>query len=125
MTSFIPENSIEATPNAISTSRFMWKTSLFPEKTKLENYVDVLAAVANPNLLRQKSNCNSTFVNKSLKNKYALDFLTELGLIKQNNIEPETGAGYCVTQRGESVLRYFKYFDSLEKEQRTRALKRQ
>ncbi len=119
MTNFIPENPIETMLNPMISLRFTWKTTLLPEKTKLEIYVDTLAAIANSNLLKQKSKCNLAYANKVLENKCALDFLSELGLVKQTGADPEAGASYYVTQRGKAVLKYFKYFDNLGKEQRT------
>ncbi|NLE06600.1 MAG: hypothetical protein GX638_17585 [Crenarchaeota archaeon] len=103
-------------PKQITVSRLIWKTSLFPDRTKLESFVDVLAAVYDPDLLCKKLNCTSVYVNKLLRNKTALDFLINLGLIKQNESKSETNINYYILQKGQLVLRYFKYFDGLLRE---------
>ncbi len=125
MTSYIPETPIGTAPNQMTTSRFTCGTSLFPEKTRLETYVDILAMIASPNQFKRTPSYKAAYASKILEDKYALDFLTDLGLVKLNAGEPETRPDYSVTQRGKEVLIYFKYFDTLEKGQRTRALKRQ
>ncbi|NLE06433.1 MAG: hypothetical protein GX638_16735 [Crenarchaeota archaeon] len=122
MENYQSEKSTETLTNQTNTNSGL-KNNVFLNKTKLESFIDVLASVANTQIKELNQNSNP-YSNINLKNAYALEFLTELNLIKQNNKELESPIAYCITQKGQSVLKYFRYFDKLDKNQKTRALKR-
>jgi hypothetical protein len=114
MASYSPENHTGTNLNQMSTFKNTPRSGLFLEKTKLEAYVDILAMVAKSKRFKQKSIYEDKGVIVIREHSYALDFLTELGLIEQKQIG-NTEIKYTVTSRGSAVLKYFKYFDSLKK----------
>ncbi|HYA77788.1 MAG TPA: winged helix-turn-helix domain-containing protein [Verrucomicrobiae bacterium] len=75
-------------------------------RSKLEMYVDILTVLAHNGALKLTHVMHETNVNCSILKNY-LDFLMEQGLVEER-LMTKKHAVYAVTQRGITVLEYFK-----------------
>lgn len=117
MVSYLPEKSPGINSNQLTTFGYTSKTSLFSEKTKLEAYVDLLAMIAKSTRFKQKAIYEEKGVIIIREHSYALDFLTQQGLIEQKQLI-NNEIKYTVTSRGMTVLKYFRYFEKIKKTKR-------
>jgi predicted transcriptional regulator len=75
-------------------------------RSKLEMYVDILKVLASRGPLKLTHVMYKANVNCSVLKEY-LDFLMKQGLIEERNVG-KSRVVYAVTQRGITVLKYFK-----------------
>jgi predicted transcriptional regulator len=75
-------------------------------RSKLEMYVDILSVLAHRGPLKLTHVMYKANVNCSVLKEY-LDFLLKQGLIEERTIRKQRTV-YAVTQRGITVLKYFK-----------------
>jgi len=75
-------------------------------RSKLEMYIDILSVLAHKGPLRLTHIMYKANVNCSVLKEY-LDFLIKQGLVEERALKKEHVV-YAVTQRGITVLKYFK-----------------
>ncbi len=75
-------------------------------RSKLEMYVDILSVLARKGPLKLTHVMYKANVNCSVLKEY-LDFLTKQGLVEERTVGKQRVV-YAVTQRGITVLKYFK-----------------
>ena len=75
-------------------------------RSKLEMYVDILSVLAHKGPLKLTHVIYKANLNCSVLKEY-LDFLIKQGLVEERTIGKERVV-YAVTQRGITVLKYFK-----------------
>ncbi len=75
-------------------------------RSKLEMYVDILSVLAHRGPLKLTHVMYKANVNCSVLKEY-LDFLMKQGLVEERTIRKQRTV-YAVTQRGITVLKYFK-----------------
>ena len=75
-------------------------------RSKLEMYVDILSVLAHRGPLKLTHVMYKANVNCSVLKEY-LDFLVKQGLVEERIIRKQRTV-YAVTQRGITVLKYFK-----------------
>jgi predicted transcriptional regulator len=75
-------------------------------RSKLEMYVDILTVLAHKGPLKLTHVMYKANVNCSILKEY-LDFLIKQGLIEERTVRKQNLV-YAVTQRGITVLKYFK-----------------
>ena len=75
-------------------------------RSKLEMYVDILSVLAHRGPLKLTHVMYKANVNCSVLKEY-LDFLIKQGLVEEHTIRKQRTV-YAVTQRGITVLKYFK-----------------
>lgn len=75
-------------------------------RSKLEMYVDILTVLAHHGPLKLTHVMYETNVNCSILKEY-IDFLIKQGLVEERTVGKRRLA-YAVTQRGITVLKYFK-----------------
>ncbi len=75
-------------------------------RSKLEMYVDILSVLAHKGPLKLTHVMYKANVNCNVLKSY-LDFLIKQGLVEERTIKKERVV-YVVTQRGITVLKYFK-----------------
>jgi len=75
-------------------------------RSKLEMYVDILSVLARKGPLKLTHVMYKANVNCSVLKEY-LDFLLKQGLVEERTIKKQRTV-YTVTQRGITVLKYFK-----------------
>ena len=75
-------------------------------RSKLEMYVDILTVLAHKGPLKLTHVMYKANVNCCVLKEY-LDFLIKQGLVEERTIKKERVV-YAVTQRGITVLKYFK-----------------
>jgi predicted transcriptional regulator len=82
------------------------KRSIKVRRSKLEMYVDILTVLAHKGPLKLTHVMYKANVNCSVLKEY-LDFLTKQGLVEERTVGKRRTV-YSVTQRGITVLKYFK-----------------
>src|SRR5208337_240724 len=75
-------------------------------RSKLEMYVDIISVLAHKGPLKLTHVMYKANVNCSVLKEY-LDFLMKQGLIEERSVRKQRKV-YAVTQRGITVLKYFK-----------------